>query len=1019
MKGSRFLAVAMAACMITSMSSSIFSNDKQNSEVVADAAASEAKLPTRAKSYLSDFNLEGFVADVLSDNVQNWQLKALTDNPNILEEIERAASGDVMFGTLFGDPFRMNNHSEIKMDTAGHGLSGNAIDYHFTKTVGNEGFADRDVGISKDPTVNTDVVGAEELWVYVNAKEMPEAVDFRLAFEEGDKDTGVRESWMPKTGIEAYLIPDGDTARTTINTVSDGFVRLPVDFSGWVCYNLDEDHFVKYWDGAGGASNRVIDYVDMHQFQFNVKVSGDYVGKSVYLDAFSVVGSDLAMKEGVMSLPVEIESLANKEFRQLWSVDNLVDKEINSDGNIMPWYGEFIGKLLTGLVFNYQLNNSPELRAEIIRIVDGLEAAQGEDGYLGTYATNRFGMGWDTWDMWNHYHICYGLYNWYLVSGEQRAVDMACRALDYMIEYLKENNNGNYRPTYGWEMNLAISHIFAIMYGVTENQTYLDVCEHMLNVDWSTPGGSNWYKDALSGKDFFQSELHRWESLHPIMMLSTLYEITGNTEYFKAYERVWKSIQRTDRHNTGAFSSGEGAKGTPYLSGAGAEIETCCTISWMALTSEYLQMSKNMQAADELELSYFNAMLGSLIGGDRDDETKNKYVTYNTPMEGHYTPGNYDGRKLDAQTDIGFQYNVGSPDFNCCQANAARGLGELSQWGVLTEKGAMYVNYYGASEANTRTPEGKAISLKQTTEYPKNGSIKLEVSSLAQAERFTLNLRIPTWSKQALVKVNGEPVQTAKSGEYFAIERDWKQGDTVWIELDMGVHFWQGESTFEGRVSAYYGPILLALDEKVTPDNTVANTRFNASDFENVIVTDARADDHWMYFDVKDVNGRTVRLVDFATCGQYVDGEPGDYSTWLKIDSEDLPVLVVGDGAPVAWDNMLPHSITVNSAEVSVSAASAKAGEEVSFGVAYGKEIESITITTKMGEVLYEANDGGYGFIMPASDVTVTVTFKSGDDGGKESGCGSVLGVTGLWATAALIGVGSVLVRRKKSEKDE
>ena len=173
-----------------------------------------------------------------------------------------------------------------------------------------------------------------------------------------------------------------------------------------------------------------------------------------------------------------------------------------------------------------------------------------------------------------------------------------------------------------------------------------------------------------------------------------------------------------------------------------------------------------------------------------------------------------------------------------------------------------------------------------------------------------------------------------------------------------------------------------------------------------------------MYFDVKDVNGRTVRLVDFASCGQYVDGEPGDYSTWLKIDSEDLPVLVVGEGAPVAWDNMLPHSITVNSAEVSVSADSAKAGEEVSFGVAYGKEIESITITTKMGEVLYEANDGGYGFIMPASDVTVTVTFKSGD-GGKESGCGSVLGVTGLWATVAVVGVGSVLVRRKKSEKDE
>ena len=59
------------------------------------------------------------------------------------------------------------------------------------------------------------------------------------------------------------------------------------------------------------------------------------------------------------------------------------------------------------------------------------------------------------------------------------------------------------------------------------------------------------------------------------MGIVEMYWITGDEKYRKAFEHIWWSIVKFDRHNTGGFSSGEQAAGSPYNPSA---IETCCTI---------------------------------------------------------------------------------------------------------------------------------------------------------------------------------------------------------------------------------------------------------------------------------------------------------------------------------------------------------------------------------------------------------------------------------------------------------
>ena len=177
--------------------------------------------------------------------------------------------------------------------------------------------------------------------------------------------------------------------------------------------------------------------------------------------------------------------------------------------------------------------------------------------------------------------------------------------------------------------------------------------------------------------------------------IAELYFITGNEKYQTAFESLWWSIRNKDRHNHGGFSSGEKANGNPYdLS----PVETCCSVAWMAMTVDLLRMTGNSLAADELELTSYNVILGA-------QNPTGRWWTYNTPMDGYRKASNY---------DIDFQARPGSPELNCCSVNGPRALGILSDWAVMTDGDEVILNYFGASSASFSLPaEPKGPSCKR------------------------------------------------------------------------------------------------------------------------------------------------------------------------------------------------------------------------------------------------------------------------------------------------------------------
>lgn len=545
-----------------------------------------------------------------------------------------------------------------------------------------------------------------------------------------------------------------------------------------------------------------------------------------------------------------VAPLANPAMLQMFR-----DNDRTSHRDLVPWAGEFAGKYLISAVQSLRISRDAQLQTFVKSFVTDLIATQDADGYLGPFPKSEAMMGKGRWDLWGQYHCMLGLYLWYKETGDAEALaacrktaDLFCRTfLDGGKRVLQAGSE---------EMNESSIHIFTLLYREIGAPRYLQMAQ-AIEKDWQTPPSGDYVRSALAGKAFYQCPKPRWESLHGIQAIAELYFITGNSDYRKAYEQIWWSIVENDRHNTGGFSSAELATGNPYDP---RPIETCCTIAWMTITQDMLRMTGDSRAADELELSTWNAVLGAQSASGR-------WWTYNTPMDGQ--------RKASAH-DIVFQARPGSPELNCCSVNGPRGLGILSEWAVMSRKEGIVLNYYGASSFTVVAPSGRKVNLLQKTDYPAASHIELTITP-ESTERFTLYLRIPSWSRMTEVKINGMAQTGVKPGTYLPLGRQWNPGDKVDLVLDMSPRLWVGEREAEGKVSIYQGPILLAYDPRFDTHEVEKLPPIDVAGLPRRAEAKVAGPKPLILIEFATKDGRTIKLCDFASAG--TAGNP--YVSWL------------------------------------------------------------------------------------------------------------------------------------------
>jgi len=482
---------------------------------------------------------------------------------------------------------------------------------------------------------------------------------------------------------------------------------------------------------------------------------------------------------------------------------------VYSDSDIYKW-AEAVG-------FALQTADQPQLRQATIAMIRDVVATQEPSGYLNTYyVDNRkpLRMTYDTQttghELYCIGHLLQGAIAYYRATGDRTLLDAGIRFVD-----------GFLLPNYGPgenQMGIVAGHpeiemALIELHRTTGEQKYLQLAGYILHGDPRIPLRPQQITYMYCGIPFTSRtrlEGHAVRAMYACCGATDYYLETGDQSYWKTLNVLWDDLTKHQLYVTGgvgARESGE-AFGDPYeLPNARAYGESCAAIGMMMWNWRMLAASGEARFADVMERALYN---GINSGMSLDGVT----YCYRNPLA--FDPS---GDSSDRHAPEGLIRNPWY-DTTCCPPNLERTFASLPGYFYSTSDEGVYVHLYDNSVMNWHLHDGNALKIQQVTNYPWDGSVRIEVSPAVPAE-FTVFLRIPGWSKWGRVTVNGEPVAGARPGEYLAVRRRWSANDSIALEFDMTPHLLKANPAVtedRGRIAFQHGPIVYCMEQPDQPD---------------------------------------------------------------------------------------------------------------------------------------------------------------------------------------------------------
>jgi hypothetical protein len=120
----------------------------------------------------------------------------------------------------------------------------------------------------------------------------------------------------------------------------------------------------------------------------------------------------------------------------------------------------------------------------------------------------------------------------------------------------------------------------------------------------------------------------------------------------------------------------------------------------------------------------------------------------------------------------------------CCTMRGAEGLARAAQFAAFTRGEQIFLPFYQDGDYDLPLPGGR-LRLHETTRYPLEGQIRLEV--VAGSGSAAICLFLPAWSAGHQLWLNGQrlnPHNQAATG-WMMVERGWQVGDVLELSFDL------------------------------------------------------------------------------------------------------------------------------------------------------------------------------------------------------------------------------------------
>lgn len=449
--------------------------------------------------------------------------------------------------------------------------------------------------------------------------------------------------------------------------------------------------------------------------------------------------------------------------------------------------GHSMGHYLSALSLMYASTGDARLKQRVDYIVGELANCQSNSvaagfhqGYLSAFPESMIDsveQRKPVWAPWYTLHkIMAGLLDSYQHCDDEQALTVLTNMADWVKFRVDRLTPEQMQQSLDNEHG-GMNELLANLYAVTDNTNYLALSaafNHARILDPLAHG-----EDKLNG-------LHANTQIPKVIGVTREYEFTGDPKYLTMADTFWNDVALHRSYVIGGDSDHEHFFPTNEFARhlSADTCETCNTYNMLKLTRELFALQPDAAKMDFYERGLYNHILAS-----QDPET-GMFVYLMSLKPGHFKT-----------------YSTPEDSFWCCVGTGMENHAKYGNTIYFHDADSLYVNLFIASELTW--PE-KGISVREETKFPAADTTVLKIKA-DKPVKLTLKIRRPEWAVDGVgVKVNGRKQKVdSKPGSYFALQREWRNGDKVEIQLPMKLRaeFLPGASN---EVALLYGPIVLA-----------------------------------------------------------------------------------------------------------------------------------------------------------------------------------------------------------------
>ena len=588
-----------------------------------------------------------------------------------------------------------------------------------------------------------------------------------------------------------------------------------------------------------------------------------------------------------------------------------------------PWWDGLIYEMIRGSADFMFSQPDPELERQIDGYIERIVAAQAvrQDGYINTYTQlvepgHEWGLngGFQLWQ-----HEIYNLgalidagIHYYRATGKTRLLVAGIRIANTMCEFMGPPPKKNLVPCHPLPEE-AMVRLYELFQEKPElrsqlplpvNDTaYLRLAEFWIENRGNNIGKPDW-KNHKAAEQFVRNQEYgsgrpSWgayaqddapvfdqKDIHGHAVRATLLcagiaaaaRQNNDERYRETAVRLWENMVYRRMHITGgvgAFADEE-RFGQDYMLPNNAYLETCAAVGASFFHHNMNMAFAHSRYADELERSLYNgALSGVSLKGDT--------YFYQNPLEADTSRTRWSWHPCP-----------------CCPPMFLKLMGMMPSCIYATDADSVYVNLFVGSRA-TMEVSGSKIAIRQTTRYPWDGHVDIAVEP-AQPATFAIMLRIPEWCRGETVGINGQRIPTDQRVRgYVRMERTWKRGDMVELDMPMPVRQVYANPLVQadvGRSVIMRGPLVYcveSIDNSNVPGLRVPisarfGTRFDQTTLGGIVMISvpgavAEAPSHRLY--ATSPQAYRARSAEIAAIPYYANANRGpvDMAVWLPVTS--------------------------------------------------------------------------------------------------------------------------------------